>query len=395
MKRQEKTNLLQAEIDKVREEIHTDGYSMSIGEWMSIYEDGDLDMHPEFQRFYRWSREQKSSLIESILLGIPIPPIFVSQRGDGKWDVIDGLQRLSTIFQFAGILRDENDKLVEPLVLEKTAYLPSLENRVWDEEIAQKIQERGVQLSFFFEEFPPEMTALTEAQQRFIKREKIAVSIILKESDKKAKYELFQRLNTGGSLLSYQEVRNAILVMTNAEMFRWMKALSENESFTTCTTSTLTDKNIEEQYDLELVLRFLVLHKLQKDQLERLGSDVNRFLTNEMIQLATQDNLDYQAYENAFNTTFRLLSGTTGEDSFRRYDSIRERFLGGFRIPAYEVIIMGIGSNLEMLSANPSRIQASIKGLWNDKDFIKYSGGGMGASYRIPKFVSIAEKHFK
>jgi hypothetical protein len=89
---------LQEEINARSKEIHTDGYPMSLGEIISLYRDGELDIHPEFQRFFRWTPQQKSMLIESILLGIPIPSIFVSQRDDGVWDVIDGVQRLSTIF---------------------------------------------------------------------------------------------------------------------------------------------------------------------------------------------------------------------------------------------------------------------------------------------------------
>lgn len=96
---------LQEEIDKTRKEIRTDSYSMSIGEWISLYENNEIDIHPDFQRFFRWSEHQKSTFIESILLGIPVPPIFVSQRDDGIWDVIDGLQRLSTIYEFVGILK--------------------------------------------------------------------------------------------------------------------------------------------------------------------------------------------------------------------------------------------------------------------------------------------------
>ena len=79
---------------------------MSFGELMNLYQSDELDIHPEFQRFFRWKIEQKSRLIESILLGIPLPSIFVAQRRDGVWDVIDGLQRLSTVFQIAGIHAD-------------------------------------------------------------------------------------------------------------------------------------------------------------------------------------------------------------------------------------------------------------------------------------------------
>ena len=124
---------LQEEIDKMRQEIRSDHYSMSIGEWISLYENNEIDIHPEFQRIFRWTSSQKTSLIESILLGIPIPPIFVSQRDDGVWDVVDGLQRLSTIYEFVGKLKDEDQKLLDPLVLEKTKYLSNLEGKKWED----------------------------------------------------------------------------------------------------------------------------------------------------------------------------------------------------------------------------------------------------------------------
>ena len=120
---------LNDEITRRRQEIFSDGYSMSVGELISMYEHDELDLHPQFQRFFRWTNLQKSRLIESLLLGIPVPSIFVSQRTDGVWDVIDGLQRLSTILQFVGILKDENGNLKEPLYLTATDYLPSLNER--------------------------------------------------------------------------------------------------------------------------------------------------------------------------------------------------------------------------------------------------------------------------
>ncbi len=106
---------------------------MSIGELANLYKDGELDIHPEFQREYRWTLTQKTRLIESILLGIPLPSFFVSQREDGIWDVVDGLQRLSTIFSFMGIYKNEDGELEKPLILNKTDYLPALENLCWDD----------------------------------------------------------------------------------------------------------------------------------------------------------------------------------------------------------------------------------------------------------------------
>ena len=157
---------LQQEIDRTRAEIRTEAYSMSIGEWISLYEKNEVDIHPEFQRFFRWSEFQKSRLIESILLGIPIPPIFVAQREDGVWDVVDGLQRLSTVYELAGILKDEAGNVKPRLVLEKTKYLPSLAGKVWEDDNN------------------PE-NSLTSAQRLLIKRAKFDVSIITRESDEK------------------------------------------------------------------------------------------------------------------------------------------------------------------------------------------------------------------
>ncbi len=88
---------LNEEIAERRSEIRSDGYPMSIGELMNLYRDGELDIHPEFQRFFRWSDEQKSRLVESILLGIPIPSVFVSQREDGVWDVMPRCFHVSTL----------------------------------------------------------------------------------------------------------------------------------------------------------------------------------------------------------------------------------------------------------------------------------------------------------
>lgn len=224
---------LDQEIHDRRAEIRSDGYAMSIGELLSLYRDEELDIHPEFQRFYRWSDEQKSRLIESILLGIPLPSIFVSQRDDGVWDVIDGLQRLSTIFQLVGQLKDESRHIVEALTLKRTKYLPSLDGKKWDHS-------------------DPSI-AIGRSNQLIIRRAKIDLKIILRESSESSKYELFQRLNTGGSQLSDQELRNAILIMVNPDAFRWIESLADNPDFQDCIG--LSDRMMSERYDLDLVTR--------------------------------------------------------------------------------------------------------------------------------------------
>ena len=119
------------EVEQNRKTIRTDGYPMSIGELATLYRDGELDLHPEFQRYFRWTEEQKATHIESLLLGIPIPSIFVYQRKDGIWDVVDGLQRISSVFQAMGILKDKDGALIQPLQFTGTKYLPSLDGKSW------------------------------------------------------------------------------------------------------------------------------------------------------------------------------------------------------------------------------------------------------------------------
>jgi uncharacterized protein with ParB-like and HNH nuclease domain len=114
--------MLLEEINSAQRLVKTDAYQMSLGEIVSMYEAKEIIIHPEFQRLFRWNASQKSKLFESLLLGIPLPPIFVFEKEDGKWELIDGLQRLSTILEFMGVLQTPEGQLRIPSVLEATKY---------------------------------------------------------------------------------------------------------------------------------------------------------------------------------------------------------------------------------------------------------------------------------
>ena len=364
---------LQAQIDEARAEIRTDSYAVSIGEWISLYENNELDIHPEFQRFFRWTPEQKSRLIESILLGIPIPQIFVAQRKDGVWDVVDGLQRLSTIYQLIGILRDEGGNTLDPFVLTKTQYLPSLEGRLWHSPDDQQ-------------------RSLTMAQRLLIKRAKLWVSIILRESEERTKYELFQRLNTGGSQLSDQEVRNAILVMLNRDMYRWIEGLAQRTDFVECIA--ISDRSADIRYDMELVLRFLTLRRTSVEDLRGVG-DLGDFLTQEMRAMATSQAFCRSDEEQAFDDTFGLLNRCLGGEAFRRWDEGRGKSVGGFSVSAFEAVALGIGHDPAAALADGDELRNLIRGIWADTEFTSNSGSGIRASSRIPKIVPYGRDRFR
>lgn len=362
------------QITKKRRDIKTDGYPISIGEWISMYERNELDIHPEFQRFYRWSLSQKTSLIESILLGIPLPPIFVSQRPDGVWDVVDGLQRLSTIFQFVGILKDEDGESVEPLVLEKTKYLPGLQDIWWNNEDEPK------------KSLPGEL-------QLVIKRSKIAASIVLKESDETAKYDLFQRLNTGGSELSPQEVRNCLLVMINKSFFEWLKELPKSEAF--IATTGLSDRPLEEAYDVELALRFILLAQIQQSDIKSVG-DVGVFLTDKMTEVAQNKKYKKALIKSLFEETFSVLDEVLGDDAFKRFSNKKSRHEGGFLLSLYEVVGLGVAFNIANGTlCSKNKIVEKARSVWSDKNFTDWATAGVTATRRLPRLIPYGRNLFR
>lgn len=361
---------LQEEIESKSKEIHTENLSMSIGEILSMYSEGDLDIHPEFQRFYRWSSSQKSKLIESILLNIPIPSIFVAQRSDGIWDVVDGLQRLSTILEFIGILKNNNNELVPPLKLTKTTLLPSLENKKWDTE---------------------DNDSFTEAQQRYFKRSRLNFVIIQKESDTSSKYELFQRLNTGGTSLTPQEVRNCLLIMNDEKYFEKLKELSEFLPF--LNTVNLSDKNIDEQYDKELVSRFLVLKDVEASELSSV-SDLGIYLDDKIIQYFENHFNSWHETKRLFERTFQLISDNVGDNAFKRYNLVNGVFYGGFIVSAFEMVALGIAKNIEHWEEHPSDIKGKIIECWRKIDEENITWKGYSAAGRLPKTISVGQEVF-
>ncbi|BBF05619.1 GmrSD restriction endonuclease domain-containing protein [Haemophilus influenzae] len=317
---------LQIELNKARLNVKTDSYPMSIGELVSMYDDGELEIRPEFQRLFRWSLEQKSNFIESVLLGIPIPSIFVSQREDGVWELVDGLQRISTILSFMGKMRGNNGELCKPLKLNGTKYLPSLQGKVWGDpdNDDENIINRNI--------------------QRIFKREKIDIKIVQRESQNDTKYEIFQRLNTGGSELSAQEVRNALLLMVNPAAQHWIERLAQSTDF--IETLPISQKQKDESYYNELVVRYLALRYIEKDDLLSRHSDVAPYL-DQMVTNIFTDSFDYKKEEEIFNNTFKYLNTKFGEKAFKKYNQTKQDYTGAISMPIFEVLASGVSLAIE------------------------------------------------
>jgi hypothetical protein len=360
---------LQDQIAARSREIHTDGYGMSIGEVISMYKDGEMDIHPEFQRIFRWEMRQKSRLIESILLGIPVPPIFVSQRDDGVWDVIDGVQRLSTILEFIGLYRNHKNELEKPKPLLATEYLPDLKDYRWQSESEGD-------------------KAFTVGMQRDFKRAKLEFIIIRKESDRNAKYDLFQRLNSG-SQLSPQEARNCLLVMLNPDMYTKLEEMSELEIFRR--TVPLSEAKEGQAYEQELVLRFFVQKSFHGKETE-LRSEYGEYLTEWLRDIALKEHWNKAIDASLFTTCFTTIDRALGEDAFRRFEN--GRHLGPFSISGYEFITSGVADNIELWRDRPEQLKEKIRSAWSAPEFRNNSGTGVSPRRRVPRLVLGARNFF-
>lgn len=370
---------LQDEIAASRPTIKTDSYSMSIGEIMNLYTSQELNINPNFQRMFRWTPEQKTRFIESILLGIPIPSIFVSQREDGVWDLIDGLQRLSTIFEFSGMLIGANNEKAPPSKLTTAKYLPSLENKIWQNPDNDK-----------------DPNSFTAQQRIDIKRAKMDINIVMRESDSDAKYNLFDRINTGGSKLSDQEVRNCLLIMANIEFYNKFEKFVENADFEECIA--ITDRAKDERYDMELVARFITLRTANMQVVKSQMIDVGSFLSEALVAIATAG-IDLVYERDRFDRTFKLINSSLGTNAFRRFDTQKQRFLGMSQVSAFEAIAIGLGFNIDAWNPDDQmqhdEFKDRVKSLWDKAEFKTKQGSGVRGTDRILNVIPFARDHFQ
>ncbi|AFM04893.1 Protein of unknown function DUF262 [Bernardetia litoralis DSM 6794] len=366
-----KTDKLQEEIDKNSLDIRSDSITMSIGELASMYADNDLILAIDFNRFDRWDINQKSRFIESILLGLPLPTIFVFQDKNGTWTIIDGLQRLSTIFEFMGILENK-----PPLKLVATKYLESLQDKVWQNE-------------------DEKTNSLTAQQRIFIKRARMDIQIILREDNISAQYEIFTRINTGGISLTKQEVRNAMLLQTNPTLYKWLETLEVYEAFQNTVSNTIYENSKELQYQKELLLKFLIFKNIEAKELKKIRQ-FSDFINEESIKLAQDKEFDYEKERKEFEFLFKKLDNALGENVFRRYNKEKEKFEGAFTVYMYEILALGLAPYLEKLEKiSDEELAIIIIDMWKAKEKNIYElRAGKNLNLRIYNTIDFGRGYF-
>ncbi len=367
--------MLTEEIANAQRLVRTDAYQMSIGEVVSMYENKEIIINPEFQRLFRWDISQKSKLIESLLLGIPLPPIFVFERENGSWELIDGLQRMSTILEFMGKLRTSKGS-EPPSVLEATKYLPSLHNAVWEtSELILDVQIK-------------DQNELDKAQQLSIRRARIGVEILKRPSDDKTKYDLFQRLNAGGTQANAQELRNCIMIMVNRDYYRAVKGAARERTFREVVA--VTDDQIERQRHMELAVRFLVHTFVPYDG----KLDVEEYIDDGIVSLAAVGN--GSKAKKLINDTFELLKQAEGKNALRRFED--GHHVGKVGLVGLEGIAVGVAKNLRAISALPDPqkfVRENIRKFWSQPETSTFTSPGLRGTTRIQRTVPFGRTWFR
>lgn len=356
---------LNAEIDRERRTVKTDNTKMSVGEIINLYKDGDLIINPEFQRAYRWDSTQKSRFIESILLGIPIPSIFVAADDDGRWQLVDGLQRISTILQFFGLLKVTDMK---PLVLQQTDRLPSLE---------------GVAASTEAED----AASILDARYiRDIKRTPLEVQIIQRESDAKAKFDLFERINSYGSKLTDQEMLNAALYYVNPNFCNWLRSLTANDAFNKLTT--FSNKERIEAYDEEIVLRFLLISTMPQEKISTI-QNYRKELKEFSFRLAERFNIgEMNDLKTLFENTFSYML-TISHNILHKWEPEKRKYTNKFSRTAFDAIACAFGYAFHNgLSIVDDPLPAT-RSLWEEPHSISNHSSGIQTAARIQKVVPL------
>lgn len=232
-----------------------------------------IRLAPSFQRKYVWDSVRQSRLIESLMLRIPLPMFYVAANPDGTWDVVDGLQRLTTIRDF--ILGNEKD------VLDAKAF-PLIELEFWGERFDGK--------QFKDIESDPSnsriINNILETEMRF--------TVINPGTPEEVKRNIFKRINTGGMPLTLQEIRHALY---QGAATRLLEELVESQSFQNAVDKSIDDSRMAGR---ELILRFLAFYMFDH---ENFDGDMDSYLSNAMRTINCMPNVKKAELERIFKSS--------------------------------------------------------------------------------------------
>jgi hypothetical protein len=270
--------------DQQMRELVTQRLDIPVPALSEMIESKRLNLNPEFQRRGRWTLQQRSRLIESIIMNVPIPPVFLGEDKYGKYVVLDGRQRLTAIDEF----------------IRSRYALEGLD--VWEELNKKRFADLGDVKDYITRRFVPAV-------------------VILRESSREIKYDVFDRLNTGGVVLAAMELRNALFRGPFTELLR---ELSEDSTFRKLwgipSDKSALEANVlyQKMTDMELVLRFFAManYKAFTDRTKFKGflSDYMQRRNEDYEKDPSLRNADLASFDRAVNCTWIVFR----DEAFRK-----------------------------------------------------------------------------
>lgn len=342
-------------------EIRTTAVDFSFGELLNLHNDKEIVIRPEYQRLFRWTNEQRSRLIESIILGLPIPPIFLIEGDNGVLELIDGLQRTSSVLQFL-----DHSAIGEPeLVLTGCDILQNLNGlRFQDIPLAVRLK---------------------------VKRSPIRATIISKSGDAFVKYEMFKRLNTGGAILSAQEIRNCSSRMVSGGdvFYDAIQEMAKYPAFVNA-TSRLPETFKEKRADEELVLRFFAVTSYR----DRYKGNIEEWLDSFMEDILFQRiEFDLLKEKNHFEEVFNLINAKAENEAFTRFNDAGQP--SGRLAPAYyEATVFAFSHNMAAINQmTPKDVIDRLRAAFSDPEFLAATGPGANTIQKLESRVAVVSRY--
>lgn len=313
-----------------QKELVTAQADYNLGTLRDLADESTIDMKPHFQRRYRWDDKKKAKLIESLLLNVPIPPIYLNEDRYGRYSVIDGKQRVSAIQDFFNNTVSLNG-------LQVFAELNGL----------------------YFRDLPRDLQTILRT------RPTLRAIIVLRQSDPAIKYEVFQRLNTGGVPLNAQEIRNNVF---SGELNTQINKAGESEQFYKVLgiRKKADSKIFQEMRDSELVLRYLTFARTWNSFKGGVKLQLDSFMEkNRSAKADTVKTLIDQFFD-ALSKVYAVF----GENSFKRWQPEKNTWRNQVLASLYDAEMLGLqGYSIADLQSNKEAILANFKSLFLDEEF--------------------------
>ena len=323
-------------IEEKTKRVFTDKKDFPLSLIKEMFDDGDIIPQPDYQRDYVMDNKIASRLIESVLLNIPIPTVYLCEELDGRFSIIDGQQRMTSFVKY---LKNE-------FALKGLEELSEINGKKFSE--------------------------LDKSLQRVLKSCTLN-SIILTKESQELKYEIFARLNQGSIRLKPQELRNCIYRGTLNDMIEKIATTNKylNELF--------LEKNKRKNYQ-EYILRFFALRNFND-----YSSSMKKTMNNYMIKHQNADEQELQELRNLFNGTIDIIKQVFGKTAFCAYDRQKHQFMKKFSGSVYDSIIIACSMfNNHDLMAHADEIRKQVnEAKMNNPTYQDYTYAATGSKSRV------------